>query len=137
MLGTLEGIRDTIKQGLLVTVQNLVFAEAFADLLGQAQYLLTANYFLAAGVLGRAVLEEYLRRWCRNANCLPAKPKPTINDFKAALQQGGNVTAIEVKHIDAMASIGNAAAHNQPGLSQPDVERLIRDVEAFLASHPL
>lgn len=37
-------------------VGDLVRAETFADLLSQADYLLSEGYHLAAGVLGRAVM---------------------------------------------------------------------------------
>ena len=57
-------------------------AEAFESLLEQADYLLSEGYFLAAGVLGRAVLEEHLRKWCDLKAYSPAKQRPTINDFK-------------------------------------------------------
>src|SRR5579864_994204 len=45
MLGTLEGIKQAIERDLLVTVEDLVFAEAFSDLLEQADYLLSEGYF--------------------------------------------------------------------------------------------
>ncbi len=68
-LGTLEGIRAAVEKDLLVDVENLIIADAFADLLAQSNYLLENNYFVAAGVLGRAVLEEHLRKWCERSGC--------------------------------------------------------------------
>src|SRR5688500_15714603 len=59
MIGTLEGIKATVDRGLLVTVRDLIVADTFEDLLEQAEYLLAEGYFLAAGVLGRAVVEEH------------------------------------------------------------------------------
>jgi hypothetical protein len=136
MMGTLMAVKEAIDQDFLVTIDELVMSEAFADLLEQAEYLLSGNYFLAAGVLGRAVLEERLRKWCDNAGCVPTKPKPTLNDFKMELQKASQLTKIEASHVDAMAAIGNTAAHNKPGLTKMDVERLVRDVREFLLRHP-
>lgn len=72
MLGALDSIREGIEAGRLLRVEDLVFAEAFANLIEQAEYLLKRNYFLASGVLLRAVLEEELRRMCEINECTPA-----------------------------------------------------------------
>ena len=136
MMGTLMAIKEAIEQDFLITVEELVMSEAFVDLLEQAEYLLSGNYFLAAGVLGRAVLEERLRKWCDAVGCIPSKPKPTLNDFKLELQKASELNKIEVSHVDGMAAIGNIAAHNKPGLAKADVERLVRDVREFLVCHP-
>ena len=137
MLGTLEAIKSVVAAEGLVTVEDLVMAEAFADLLEQADYLLSENYALAAGVIGRAVLEEHLRKLCGHASLVPTKPKPTLNDWKQELQKASKLNKIEVTHVDAMATVGNEAAHNKPGLKGEDVERMLRDVREFLVRHPL
>jgi hypothetical protein len=133
-LGTLKAIREALEMDLLVTIQELVMAEAFSDLLEQANYLLSEGYFLAAGVLGRAVLEEHLRKWCDQVDCVPSKAKPTLNDYKLELQKANKLNKIEVSHVDAMAAVGNAAAHNKT-LIKDDVERMVGDVRGFLAKH--
>src|SRR6185369_3135336 len=60
MLGTLKSLDDTINKGYLIRFEGLVFAEAFSNLIDQSEYLYSENYFLAAGVIARAVLEEKL-----------------------------------------------------------------------------
>jgi hypothetical protein len=37
-----------------------------------------------------------------------------------------------MKHIDALAAIGNDAAHNNPSLKAEDVERLVTEVPNIL-----
>ena len=101
-LGTLQGIKQAVERDLMITVEDLVMAEAFADLLEQADYLLSEGYFLAAGVLGRAVLEEHLRKWCGNAHLVPTKTRPTLNDFKLELQKASKLNKIEVTQRSAM-----------------------------------
>lgn len=135
-VGVLEAIKDAIDNDWLVTVEDLVYAEAFSDLLEQAEHLFAEGYFLAAGVLGRAVLEEHLRKWCEHAHCIPAKTKPTMADCKAALYKHNHINKIEQAQVEAMAAVGNEAAHNTPGLKKEDVGRLLRDVRDFLARHP-
>ncbi len=135
MLGTLEAIKDAIDHGLLVRIEDLVLADAFDNLLEQAEYLLTENYFLAAGVLGRAVLEEHLRAWCDAAGCAPTTQRPTLNNYKDALYRAKHFNTSVMKHVEAMAAVGNDAAHNKPSLTKDEVERLLRDVRDFLAKH--
>jgi hypothetical protein len=137
ILGTLEAIGEAVQNGLLVKVEDLVRAEAFDNLLTQADYLLSETYFLAAGVLGRAVLEEHLRKWCDQKSCAPTKPKPTISDFKDTLYKAKEINVTQMKHIESLAAVGNDAAHNIPSLITSDVERLLRDVREILIKHPL
>jgi hypothetical protein len=61
VLGTVRSIKDAVQGGHLTTVRDFVVAETFSNLLDQADYLLSKKFWLAAGVLGRAVLEEELR----------------------------------------------------------------------------
>ena len=135
MLGTLQAIEQAIQEGLLVKVEDLVLADAFDSLLDQADYLNSEGYFLAAGVLGRAVLEEHLRSWCQHTGCSPAKNKPTLSNFKDELYKAKHFNTSVMKHVDSMAAVGNDAAHNTPSLTADDVARLLRDVRDFLAKH--
>ncbi|MGB3211633.1 MAG: hypothetical protein WBB19_13095, partial [Desulforhopalus sp.] len=84
-LSVLKTIRGAVDKGLLSTYEDLIFAEAFADLYEQGQHLFSQGYYLAAGVIYRAVLEEHLRHLCDRNSCNPAKQKPAINDLNMAL----------------------------------------------------
>jgi len=137
MLGTLEGIAAAVNNGMLIRVEELIRAEAFENLLEEAGYLLSEGYFLAAGVLGRAVLEQHLNNWCQIAGCSPTKPRPTLNDFKDGLYKSKRINITEMKHIESLASVGNDAAHNKPTLAESDVTRLLRDVRDILVKYPL
>jgi hypothetical protein len=136
MLATLEAIEHAISSGLLVSVEDMVRAESFNGLLDQADFLHQQNFFVAGGVLGRAVLEEHLRSWVANAAIAISKVKPTLNDFKDALYKDKKFTVSVLKHIEAMAAVGNDAAHNKPELTSADVTRMLRDVREFIAKHP-
>jgi hypothetical protein len=132
MQGTLEAIRDAIADGLLVRFEDLVFAEAFSDLVDQADYLFAQGYILASGVILRAVLEERLSRMCLRNNCVPQKQKPTIADYNTELYKNKVYDKITLKHVESMAAVGNDAAHNNPTLDKLDVERFKRELVAFL-----
>jgi len=134
VLATLETIRYAISEGLLAKYQDLVYAEALSDLFAQGAYLLEQGYFVAAGVLFRAVLEERLRLLAQNHNCMPKKPNPTINDLNMALY-GCNPPIYDktmMLNITSLASIGNDAAHVNPNLRDTDVARMRDGVRDFL-----
>lgn len=132
MQGALKAIRAAIDDDLLVSFEDLVFAEAFSNLLDQAEYLFDQGYFLASGVILRAVLEERLRRLCDRHSSMPTKVRPTISDFNMALYKAKVYNKLIFKNVDDMAAIGNAAAHNDPDLKRDDVERMKRDLPDFL-----
>jgi hypothetical protein len=135
-IGTLYALKHAIENDWLTSVENLVVAEAFTDLLEQADYLLEKSFHVAAGTLGRAVLEEHLRKWCGRSGCVPTKKRPTLADFNMELYTKNHITKVTHAHVLAMIAIGNQAAHNEKVTVQ-EVERLLRDVRGFLQNHPL
>jgi hypothetical protein len=137
-LSALETIKFALQAGLLARHEDLVVAATFADLNAQGGHLLSQGYFLAAGVIFHAVLEEKLRRLCEREKCMPTKPRPTMNDLNQSLY--GSKPPVYDKnmmlHVQSLAGIGNDAAHNAPTLKVTDVERLKAGVEDFLSKFP-
>jgi hypothetical protein len=137
MLGSLQALQHALSNDLLVKVKEVVFAEAFADLMEQADELFSKGYFLAAGVICRAVFEEHLRKLCDLHKCLPSG-KLTIEPLKQELVKAGAFTKVDAKNVDAIAGEGNHCAHNnQPPLEENEIKGLIQKVNTFLAQHPL
>jgi|GEM_PF-1458809 len=132
ILGSLRSIKESLNDGLLISFEDIVYAEAFSDLIEQAEYLYEQGYFLASGVLLRAILEERLKKLCESKGCQPGKTRPTIIDYNQNLYTTKIYDKITFKHVDSMAAIGNAAAHNDPQLNKQEVERFLRDLPAFL-----
>ena len=135
MLGALESISEDVVAGRLARYEDIVFAEAFSNLIEQAEYLLDKEYFLAASVLFRAVLEEKLRRLCDAHSENPETPRPTISDYNQSLYKATVYDKITFKNVDSMAAIGNEAAHHKKGLEAADVERLHTNLLDFLQRH--
>lgn len=132
ILGSLKSIKESLNDGLLISFKDIIYAEAFSDLIEQAEYLYEQGYFLPSGVLLRAVLEERLKKLCESKGCYPEKNRPTINDYNQNLYAADIYDKITFKHVDSLAAIGNAAAHNDPQLKKQEVERFLRDLPAFL-----
>ncbi len=134
VLGTLEAIRHELENDYLETFTQLVKAETLADLLDQAEHLFENGYHLAAGVIGRTVLEEHLRTACDTLSCNLQKKRPTISDFNHALYGIQHYSKIKMKQIDVLASVGNDAAHNNPKLDSADVRKMLTDLPAVIDS---
>jgi len=134
VLGTLEAIKHELENDHLDTFTQLLRAETFADLLDQAEHLFDNEYHLAAGVIGRAILEEHLSTLCDTLDCKPSKKNPTINDFNQTLYRINHYSKTKMKQIDALASIGNDAAHNKPDLDSADVKKLLLDLPGVIES---
>lgn len=129
----LDSIAGNLAKGRLSTVEEVVSAEVLGDLLEHAEEILKAKFNLAAAIILRAVLEERLRKQCATYSCMPAAPRPTIENFKQSLQVAKVFDKIVVKDVDWMAGVGNAAAHNLPEYKAEDVPQLYQRVTAFLS----
>jgi hypothetical protein len=77
----LSAVKSAVTAGLLLEMEDLILAGAFANLVEQADYLLRQGYYLASGVVLRAVLEERLRRLVDSNGVALSKPRPTLNDY--------------------------------------------------------
>ncbi|UII25108.1 DUF4145 domain-containing protein [Fulvivirga maritima] len=134
MIGGLKSINDTIDKGYLVRIEDIIYAEAFSNLIDQAEYLFDQGYFLASGVISRAVLEEKLRAICDHQGVVFSKHRPTLSDFNGELYKNKFYDKIEFKNFDYLASVGNHAAHNQP-ITKEDISKLIRGVTEALSKY--
>jgi hypothetical protein len=133
LLGNLRALKFAIATGVLQSLAELARAEAFGDLLEQADYLLSEGYSLPSAVIGRAVLEEHLRKWCDQPGLTPSKPRPTIEDFRQSLYAAKQLDKVKSALVSSMATVGNNAAHGI-AVDKADVERLLRDLRSFIAT---
>lgn len=132
--GTLEAIYSEIENDHFLTMYQMLRAETLIDLFEQAELLLNNGYYLASGVIGRAILEEHLRTICKELDFYPDKEKPTLNDFNLALYKNDFYSKTKMKHIDTLISIGNNAAHNNEELTIADIKKLIQDLPELIDS---
>lgn len=132
LLGAVRSIKDAVEGDHLISFAELVVAEAFSNLLEQAEYLLSKGYWLAAGVLGRAVLEEELRVIAQTQGCLPQKDRPTLNDLNTTLYKNETYDKLDFKLIDTLAAIGNDCAHNKTGATEERVRHFLDQLLALL-----
>ncbi|RZK65065.1 MAG: DUF4145 domain-containing protein [Pedobacter sp.] len=134
MLGALKSIKDTIDKGYLLRVEDLIFAEAFSNLIEQAEYLFGQSYDLAAGVIARAVLEERLRNMCDVLGIQFQKARPTLSDYNNELYKANYFDKLTFKNVEYLTAIGNSAAHNQT-ITHIDIKNLIDGVKSILLKY--
>lgn len=134
ILGTIHAIKHEIENDYLESFSQLIQAETFSDLLEQAEHLFESGYHLGAGVIARAVLEQHLRATCESLEVELNKNRPTINDYNQALYKIEHYSKIKMKQIDALASIGNDAAHNNPDLRSEDIKKMISELPEIIES---
>jgi len=134
IMGALKSIYETVERGYLTKIEDLIFAEAFTNLIEQAKYLYSQGYLLAAGVIARAILEEKLRNLCSQQSISLSKSHPTLSDYNQELYKSNNYSKIEFKKIDFLISIGNGAAHNNE-FTKEDIMKLIEGVISLLKKY--
>lgn len=88
----------------------LITADAFSDILEQADYLLSEGYKDAATVLIGAVLESTLRKLCDNNNLVYSKTA-TISPLNDLLLKNKVYNLVIHKQIIVWAQVRNDAAH--------------------------
>jgi len=62
--GVLVAAEHDFEEGLLFDLRSLIAAEAIGDFIQQAEYLLSAGYYVPAASLAGAVLEDMLLKLC-------------------------------------------------------------------------
>lgn len=133
MVGVIDALTDLAGEGRIPGAAESARAETMRGFISQGEQLLEDGYTIAAGMLGRVALEEYLRNWARQvvpAGLTPGK-KPSIQTYKTILDS--RLSASEKKDIEWMAGIGNDCAHARPGgPSTSDVADMLARVRRFI-----
>jgi len=133
IVGLLIGALDDLENGFLIGQEFIIAAEVFDAVLEQAKHLNQAGYKDPAAVLARVVLEDSLKRLAREESLDDSLNAARIND---ELRKTGKYAQPQWRLVQSWLDIGNAAAHGRfDEYSREDVERLINDVERFIAAY--
>ena len=129
----LEGALNDLENGYLIGQEFIIAGEVFDSVLEQATYLNQSGHKDPAAVLARVVLEDSLKRLAREESLNETLSASRIND---ELRRVGRYAQPQWRLIQAWLDLGNAAAHGRfAEYSQQDVQKLIEDIERFLAAH--
>jgi hypothetical protein len=140
LAGILQALKEDVNAGWLKTVEELVHADTFSDLLEQARELNSKGYKDAAAVIAGTVLESHLRLLCdKNSipTMLPAGRHKTADSMNSELAKSGVYNQLQQKQVTAWLGIRNAAAHGKYGeYTGANVVSLISGVEQFIINNP-
>lgn len=139
VLGSLEGIKYELENGLLSKLKSIVQADIFSDFLEMGEHLLKEGYKDAAAVIIGTVLEDTLRK-IADANgkkIINDKGKYlTIDPLNVELEKAGIYNQLVKKQITSWADLRNNASHghfDQYDIRQ--VEMMLQFVQAFTAEY--
>jgi len=131
IVGILTGALDDLEGGYLRGQERLIAGEILDSVLEDARQLSEAGFKDAAAILARVVVEDALRRMCREAGLSDDQKVAVLND---SLRDAGTYPKPQWRIIQSWLDIGNAAAHGKfDEYTADDVTRMIADVERFLA----
>jgi hypothetical protein len=125
----LESAIDSIDSGFVGNLRHLLHAELFDSTIEQARSLLSAGHRIPAAVLGRIVIESWLRDKAEACG-MPKHDKSKPSILNDALKKAGEFSVPKWRQIQGYLDIGNAAAHGKEAdISDKDVERLLEFAE--------
>jgi len=138
-LGTIERLhavflaaKEDYEGGYLQSIRKLIEAEVFDNQIEQAKELLKTGYNTAAAVIAGVVLETALRSLCDREAINHGK----LDQMNNELAKKGVYSKLKQKQITAIADIRNSAAHgNSQNFVKEDVEKMIEEIERFLADY--
>lgn len=133
--GVICAAKADLEAGAIFDLKTLVAAEVFESMLEQATALHSAGYNGPAAVVAGCVLEDGLRRLCREKSvALPNNAK--LDFMNAALAKAGVYSVLTQKKITALADVRNSAAHGKwDQFSASDVDGLIKWTAEFVEKH--
>ena len=110
--GVLESALDSIHLGLFGKVKYLFHAELFESIIDQAEALLQSGHHIPAAVLGRIVIEEWLRDEAERQG-VPNHDTAKASLLNDELKKRDVVSVPKWRQIQSMLDVGNAAAHGK------------------------
>jgi hypothetical protein len=125
LVGILESAKDEIAAGFLGRVAYLAHADLFGSVTEQAEELLASGHVIPAAVLGRIVIESWLRDEAER-NQIPDHDTAKASVLNECPKSGGIFAIPKWRLIQGYLDIGNAAAHGKDGDFNPaDVRQLL------------
>lgn len=142
--GIAGALKEDILAGYLITLQELVHSELFADFLEMADHLLNEGYKDAAAVIAGSSLEVHLNQLCEKHD-IDIKLTTAKGDFipkkadrlNADLTKKGVFSKLDQKSITAWLDLRNKAAHGKyDEYAAQQVSLMITGVREFIIRIP-
>lgn len=140
LLGILRALRFEYETGALLSIEELVHADLFADFLQMARHQVDKGFKDPAAVLASGVFEQHLRRLAEKHHVPTVKangePKNSESINQELAKAGAYDTATQ-KEVTAKLDLRNKAAHGEwDKYEATQVALLIDWVSFFAQKHP-
>ena len=120
-LGVLESALDYVRAGFTTTLRHQIHATFFGRTIDEAEALLELGLLIPAAVLGRIVVEGWIRDQAEIAG-LPTFATSKASVLNDGLRECGVFAKPRWRQIQVYLDIGNAAAHGKI----PEAEDVVR-----------
>jgi hypothetical protein len=134
-----RAIRADVEAGYTQTLEELVHADVFSDLLEMAAELQRSGYKDAAAVIAGSTLEEHLRKLAAKHAVSIEKPgggPKKADTLNADLAGSGAYNKLEQKNVTAWLDLRNSAAHGKyDDYDHKQVAGLVQSIGDFMVRH--
>lgn len=131
IVGILDGALQDLEGGFLIGQEHLVASEVFDNVLEEAKHLVRSGHKDPAAVLVRIVVENTLRRLCKEESLPDTTKAAAMNE---SLRDCDRFTKPQWRQVQVWLDIGNEAAHGRfDQYTKEVVVKMIDEVATFLA----
>ena len=111
-LAALESAIAQIEGGFVGKIRHLLHADIFDSMIEQAVALLAEGHIIPAAVLGRVVIERWLRDQAEEAG-IAEYDTAKASKLNDGLKKAGSYSVAKWRQLQAHLDVGNAAAHGK------------------------
>lgn len=123
-IAALASAISQIEAGFIGNIRHLLHADIFDSMIEQAGALLADGHTIPAAVLGRIVVERWLRDQAEAA-AIPNHDAAKAAALNDALKNAGRYSVAKWRQIQAHLDVGNSAAHGEAADVTTDTVRLL------------
>jgi len=125
LLGVIQSARNEIEAGLVGKLRYLVHADFFDKIIDQAAELHRTGHMVPAAVLGRIVIEQWIRDEAEKEG-IPDYDKEKASVLNDALKKSGHFSVPKWRQVQSFLDVGNSAAHGKTSeFNADDVKRML------------
>lgn len=140
LYGALKGLREDYVNDFLSDLNEILDAELFADILEQAEYLLSQGYFRASAVVAGVALESHLRKLAEK-NSIPITTDEgkyiKAESLNGDLLKNTVIDKTMHKSVTSWLGLRNDAAHpDKKEINEGLLEPMIAGIRVFIKKYP-
>ena len=140
LIGILYSLREDYANDFLNSFSEMIDAEVFTDILEQAEYLLSQEYFRASAVVAGVALESHLRKLAeKNQIPITSDDGKYVNadSLNGILHKNQIIDKTMNKSITSWLGLRNDAAHpDAKQINEGMIKLMIDGIKVFIVKHP-